>query len=116
MDLFRRQTKAPSKEAAAKGYFRAKATMDLETVTAKLAAVEAEIATAEGELSRVSLASVLSDDQATGFEAVTRLNELRTRREILRHRRPYWASRAHTCRRPSCQAGSRCPRSHRDRL
>jgi hypothetical protein len=85
MDLFRRQTKAPSKEAAAKGYFRAKATMDLETVTAKLAAVEAEIATAEGELSRVSLASVLSDDQATGFEAVTRLNELRTRREILRH-------------------------------
>jgi hypothetical protein len=82
MDLFRRNTKPPAN--AAKGYFRPKAQVNLETVTAKLQAVEAEIATAEAELSKVSLAAVLADDQ-TGFQAVSSLNELRTRRELLQH-------------------------------
>jgi hypothetical protein len=86
MDLFRRRsTKAPAPELAAKGQFRAKATENLEMVAVKLQAVEAEITAAEGELSKVSLAAVLADDQATGFQAVSTLNELRTRRELLRH-------------------------------
>jgi hypothetical protein len=84
MDLFRRRsTKPPAPDAAAKGQFRAKATENLEIVKAKLAAVEAEIATAESELSKVSLAAVLADDQNAGFECVGRLSELRTRRELL---------------------------------
>jgi hypothetical protein len=83
--LFRSDQRPPPKEAAAKGQFRAKSTENLETVTVKLQAVEAEIATAESELIRVSLAAVLADDQNAGFESVARLNELRTRRELLRH-------------------------------
>jgi hypothetical protein len=83
LDLFRRRTSPPPKEAAAKGQFKAKATMDLETVTARLAEIEAEIADGEAELSRISLNAVLSDDQNAGFECVGRLSELRTRRELL---------------------------------
>jgi len=85
MDLFRRKTAPPPKEAAAKGMFKARATQDLQTVNSKLQAVETEIAVAEAELSKVSLAAVLADDQNAGFEAVSSLNELRTRRELLRH-------------------------------
>jgi hypothetical protein len=83
--LFRSDTRPPPADAAKRGQFRAKSTEDLQTVTIKLAAVEAEIATAESELSKVSLAAVLADDQTTGFQAVSSLNELRARRELLRH-------------------------------
>jgi hypothetical protein len=55
----------------------------LDSVRAKLDACKAEIETAEADLRRVSVSAVLGEDPAAGFDAVTRLNELRTRKELL---------------------------------
>ena len=91
MDLFRRSTKPPPRDAAVKGMFRAKATVDLETVNGKLQAVEAEIATAEAALRDASLAAALADPNtdaaAKGFEAIGQLQALRAQKELLIHAR-----------------------------
>jgi hypothetical protein len=91
MDLFRRKTSPPPKEAAAKGMFKARATQDLQTVTIKLAAVEAEIAMAEAALRDASLAAALAepntDAAGKGFEAIGQLQALRANKELLLHAR-----------------------------
>jgi hypothetical protein len=55
----------------------------LDSVRAKLDACKAQIETAEADLRRVSVSAVLGEDPAPGFDAVTRLNELRSRKELL---------------------------------
>lgn len=56
---------------------------DLETVKAKIATCDAEIAQAEANLRTVSLQAALSEDPNAGSEAIDRLNQLRGKRELL---------------------------------
>jgi hypothetical protein len=83
MDLFRRNTKPPPADAARKGMFRAKTTENLETVRAKLAAVNEEVARLEADADRVALAAALDDNPSTGFAAISSLQEARARRDML---------------------------------
>src|SRR5439155_26279102 len=74
MGLFKRTLKEPTAACPLP--------TDIETVRAKLAAVETEISAAETRLRSASLAAALNDD-AAGFEALSQLQALRTRRELL---------------------------------
>jgi hypothetical protein len=56
---------------------------DIAAIRGKLDTCKAEIETAEVDLRRVSVTAILGEDPAAGFDAVTRLNELRTRKELL---------------------------------
>src|SRR3954447_24145833 len=56
---------------------------DAERVRAKLATVEREIEQAEAGLRQVSLTAALSDDPDAGYDAIARLNALRSKRELL---------------------------------
>src|SRR5580704_15967859 len=81
--LFRSDTRPPSKEAAVKGMFRAKTTENLETVRAKLTAVNEELARLEADADRVALAAALDDNPSIGFAAISSLQEARARRDML---------------------------------
>src|SRR5437588_10024072 len=56
---------------------------DVETVRGKLAAIERDIQAAESELRAVSLEAALSEDPDAGYDTVARLNQLRSKRELL---------------------------------
>jgi hypothetical protein len=56
---------------------------DADTALAKLAACERDIQAAENDLRRVSLQIALSEDPDAGHDVVARLNQLRSKRELL---------------------------------
>src|SRR5205085_12545934 len=56
---------------------------DVETVRGKLGAIERDIQAAESELRAVSLQAALSEDPDAGYDTVARLNQLRSKRELL---------------------------------
>jgi hypothetical protein len=58
---------------------------DTEQVRAKLAACEQGIAQAEADLRAISLQAALSEDPDAGHDAVARLNQLRSKRELLQN-------------------------------
>src|SRR6202035_2571025 len=81
--LFRSDTKPPPADAAAKGRFKAKSLMNLEFVREKLAGINREIVAAEADLDRVALTAAISDNASLAFEPISRLQELRARRDML---------------------------------
>jgi hypothetical protein len=83
MDLFRRNTKPPPADAAAKGQFKPKSLVQLEQVRAKLAAVNDEVARLEADADKIALAAALDDNPSTGFAAISSLQEARARRDML---------------------------------
>jgi hypothetical protein len=83
MDLFRRSTKPPPKEAARKGMFKSKTTENLETVRVKLAQVNEELARLEADTDKIALAAALDDNPSIGFAAISSLQEARARRDML---------------------------------
>ena len=56
---------------------------DVETVRGKLAAIERDMQAAESDLRAVSLQAALSEDPDAGYDTVARLNQLRSKRELL---------------------------------
>jgi hypothetical protein len=58
---------------------------DVAQVRQKIAACEQDIKAAEADLRRVSLQLALSEDPDAGYDAVARLNQLRSKRELLQH-------------------------------
>jgi hypothetical protein len=56
---------------------------DVEVIRGKIAACDAEIDQAQAELHTISLAAALSDDPDAGKVAITKLTELRARKDLL---------------------------------
>jgi hypothetical protein len=56
---------------------------DADTVRAKIVAVEQEVQSAEADLRAISLEAALSGSPDAGHDAIARLNQLRSKRELL---------------------------------